>query len=1229
MDERLKKTDAKPGRERKKDRMPIFRVLRVVSVFFALAAALVVVAALILANRPEMLGLGETLTAKVSEATGLDCRADGPIEVGIFPAPYIQIYRVTLFAPAGGKGGAQSHPAADAPHAVPTPAAVNATFAANATAFGPGPALSNATRSANATALTAPAPEKEETPAPLLTLSAVRVELSPLPLLWGEIELRLLKLFDPVLDLDALRAMNQPSEGLVFTSAGGAVFEAIDSKTTGQTAPLSPGVNATAAPRLTAVNTSANATAAATPEGAPASPGQELEAAPVYDQAELARLLDMLLNVEISGGVVFERGLQDEKAVLASAINLASDGDDLTLSLRSHALASPRDSASMLELRLRNLSVDNGRIKTGAEVTAALNTLGQSLRPEIRAGLSYDPVRQNLEIADFFLAMEKLRISGQFTAGFSNGEFSVAGHLEHAGLSLPRWFQFGRNLPGSLQYALDDISGSMDFDLNQDRLEVERMVTRVLGMTLTGRGGTPDFAAPVVVIEGSGPFLDVNALFPEVVDPPPAELPRVHYADPPLVGGEDVDDSDLPEVGHDIIITGKTAQVRKLKVDNLEVRIVPSPRGTQCKFDLGGVAGGKMKADLTVLSGTDKIEIDAELANLAVQTLGQDLFERAPLVAQVGGKARVTAIPDTLSVFFRSMDLDFALKFGPGSLYLRETKRKLVFDSVTASGQGASTPGQDGSDSMLGFAGHWDFLAVSGKEKLKATLKGPLGVDEKTLDLATSGGEINATANAELGFLGLTAKHEVKFSGHFAYDDRARTLNLRKAAINLPYGTAAGDIACKEQGFPAEAWNGAIVLNLPSVRNWLEYMGFDRGAFPEQGLNKGVFTFKFEQGGQKWAIKDVDIFLDEKTKGRLNLSQAGDKSYAFSLNLDAINMDDYYPSRKTSSALPSPKPWDLSGLMKMRAKGDIAIKDLTWRKLHYTDVAAQLTLENAKLHIPASAAFYGGRTTSELKATLEPGRLNAQFSLDFKGAQLGGVTHDLYTDERASGLMNISLLGSGAPSRASEVLTAFSGQWAFDVGAGYFRGKRDEATGKEPSKTQFSAIRASGRMHDGRLETDNFTLSAPGSTDTLGRGHVDIARDTIEMDFDVRMLGIDVPVRLAGPLDSPETTVKSGKLIGNAVGGIGSGLFGLVVDVITLPGKVIMLPFGKEASGGGAAGKDGGAGAGGSSQGGAGSSGSGAGGSGQGGLGGSGDSGGRSSGAGGSRTWGNSGANRH
>lgn len=1164
MAEQRTKPGADAAKPDKKRRTLVRRIVRIFLALFALAAGLAVAAGLILIHRPEMLGLGETLAARVSEATGLDCRAAGPIEMGVFPAPYVQIYRISLFAPEPARtAGASSPPplpvsAANATLPGPVAAAVNATIPANATL------------AANAAIPADPAPETAARPEPLLSLSAVRVELSPLPLLWGEVELRRLKLFDPVLDLDALRAMTATAKPATAEPAA-------------QAAPPQPApANATQGPPAAIAAGSANAanaTALVVPDAFADLPDHQPETAQAYDEADLALLLDMLLHLEISGGAVFERDAQGNRVVLAGGVNLDSGRDGLALSLRSHALASPQDSASLLEVRLRDLAVDNGRIKAAASVAAVLNTLGQSLRPEISGVLVYDPAGQSLEITDFALAMEKLRIKGQLTAAFpTGGGFQVSGHLEHEHLSLPRWFQFGRNLPGSLQYALDDLSGTMDFDLNQDRLVVSHMDANVLGMVLTGTGGTPDFGAPDVVIDAGAPFLDVNLLFPEVTDPPPDNPPRVHYDDPPLVGGAEVDDSDLPDVGHDIIIRGETAEVRQLKVDGLSVRIVPSPRGTQCKFTLGAVAGGKLNADLTVLSGGDKIEIDADLDNLSVQTLGEDLFGRGPLVAEVGGKAKITANPDTLDIFFRSMDLDFALKFGAGSLFLRETNRKLAFNSVTASGQGSSAPGQDGSDSMLTFVGNWNFQAVSGKEKLRGTLHGPVSVDERTLDLAVHGGDLNAAANAELGFLGLNSGHEVKFTGRFDYDDRARTLNLRKASIALPYGAAVGDIACKEQGFPGEAWSGSMVLTLPSVLNWLEYMGFDKGDMPEHGLNNGVFDFKFEQSGQKWAIKDVDLVMDDKTKGRLNLSQAADNSYAFSLNLDFIDMDQYYPSRKTSSALPAPHPWDLNRLIKMRAKGDIVIKDMAWRKLHYTNVTSRVTLENGRLRIPTTAEFYGGQNRADLDATLEPNRLNARFSLEFKGAQLGGITRDLYADERASGPINVSLQASGAPTRSSEVLTAFDGQWAFDVGKGYFRGKRDANTGKEPEKTEFSAIRASGRLHDGRLETDNFMLSAPGSTVTTGRGQVDIARDTIDMDFEVRMLGIDVPVRLTGPLDAPETKVKSGKLIGNAVGGIGSGLFGLVVDVITLPGKVIMLPFGggKNNSGKNDSGKNGG-----------------------------------------------------
>ncbi len=1122
----------------------IIRALRILLVLFALLAVFLLAAGAVVVNRPELLGLAGRLENGLAEVTGLECKVAGPVEIGVFPLPYAQIYRVAMFAP-GPSAPEPSAPAENAPGGI--------IPAANATARGGAEASTPAVQNG-----TAPAPADGSEPAPkrrpLLTLSAARAEVRLIPLLWGEVDLRELKIFDPVLDLEVLREYQsasakaaRPAQGS-DVGAAGAVSQA-DLPSANATASL----NATRpapAPEVVDASSSLHNSSAKAPGAS--EPGES---------EKLAKLLDLLLDTEIRGGVILDNKATGERRLLASGINLEAGGDDILLSLNSSLLAEPGQRPLNLRISLKDISLRGNELTSRARIDADFDIYDQSLRPEISADLTYDIAEQSMKATNFALALEKLRIKGNFTVVFPDEGFSAIGHLEHEHLSLPRWFRFGRNLPGSLQYALDDASGSMDFDLNQDRLKVSNMVTRVLGMTLTGSGGTADFSKPEVLIDAKSPFLDVNVLFPEVIDPPVENPPRVHYAMQPLVGADGVDESDLPDVGYDIRIAGDTVPVRKLKVENLAVRIVPSPRGTQCLFSLGRVAKGEMSADLTVLGDEHKIEIDARPKNLAVEILGQDLFESAPLQALVSGRAKVKANPNTLDEFFRTMDVDFDLAFGKGGLVLYRSGRKLVFDSAAASGVGASTAGQSASNTMLTFIGNWNFNAVSGKEKIKATLKGQIGIDEESLDLAAYGGSLSATTNPNMAFLGLDPGKESKFTGLFDYDDRVSTLALRKAVFNLPYGTAKGDVSSRNFGLASEAWSGAISLALPSTRAWLGYMGFAADDLPEGGLGKGLFSFKFEQSGSKWSIKETDILLDDKVKGKLDIAQLGDKNYAFTARLESLNLDDYYPSHKNYSLLPSPRPWDFSGAVKMRVKGDIGVKDLAWRKLHYTNFAAQVALEGGKFHIPAGAEFYGGRNQADIAGTLEAGRANCQFKLDFKGAQLSSITRALYDDERASGPLNISLLANGSPTRASEILTAFSGNWAFDVGAGYFRGKRDEVTGKEPSKTQFSAIRASGLLRDGRLESDNFTLSAPGSTDTVGRGYVDMAKNAIEMDLLVRMLGIDVPVRLYGSLDAPQTSVKSGQLIGNAVGGIGSGLFGLVVDVITLPGKVITLPF--------------------------------------------------------------------
>lgn len=1129
----------------------IIKTLRVMLMLFAIFAALALVAGAIIVNRPEMLGLGERVERGLAEATGLECRVVGPVEIGVFPLPHVQIYRVSLLAPATAPGSGASE--ARGSFGV---AASNATAPGGDELSSPG--AHNGTTSAPGGGLGRGGAQER---LPLLSLSAVRADFRAIPLLWGEVKLREIKLFDPILDLDALRVYlaAQPKSLSSESTAALGVNPTPDPTTTAGS------LNATAA-------VSSNSTAKASippPQDSPAARDSSHSATPgpEKDSSEsLVKLLELLLNTEIRGGVVLERKASGERKLLVSGFSLVRDGDALVLSLRSDILTEPGERPLNLKLRLNKPEVREGSLSAQAQLFADFDIYKQSLRPEIFADLTYSMAEQRLEAKNFILSLEKLRINGSFTATVLGQGISVIGHLEHEHLSLPRWFRFGRNLPASLQYALDDLSGMMDFDFNQDRLKVSNMVTHVLGMTLSGTGGTPDFSKPEVVIEARAPSLDVNLLFPEVVDPPPKNLPRVHYSMQPLVGAEGVDDSDLPDVGYDIRIVGDTAFVRKLKVENLSVDIVPSSRGTQCLFNLGRVAGGTLSADLTVLEDEPKIEIDAKPKDLAVDVLGQDLFERAPLQAVVSGKAKVKADPDTLDKFFRSMDVDFDLAFGPGSLTLHATNRKLVFDSVTASGKGASKPGQDASDPMLTFIGNWNFGALSDKEKVSAALKGPLGVDEKNLDLAVEGGSVNAAANTDMPFLGLDSRHESKFTGIFDYNDKASTLSLRKGVITLPYGVAKGDFYCKQRGSASESWSGSVSLDLPSTRVWLGYMGFTNEDLPPEALGKGSFAFRFDQSAKGWSIKETNILIDDKVKGKLDLAQIGDKSYTFSLRLDSINLDEYYPPHKNYSILPSPRPWDLSGVMKMRVKGDLRVRDLAWRKLHYTDFLAQAVLEGGKFHVPVSAGFYGGRNQIDLAGTVEPARINSQFKLEFRGAQLGSITRELYNDERASGPLNISLSAAGAPTRASELLTAFSGNWAFDVGAGYFRGKRDAATGKEPAKTQFSGIKASGLLRGGRLESDNFTLSSPGSTDTVGRGYVDIVKDAIDMDLEVRMLGITVPVRLYGSLDEPKTSVKSGQLIGNAVGGIGSGLFGLVVDVITLPGKVLTLPFGNNDS---------------------------------------------------------------
>lgn len=164
---------------------------------------------------------------------------------------------------------------------------------------------------------------------------------------------------------------------------------------------------------------------------------------------------------------------------------------------------------------------------------------------------------------------EHAEISGELT-GWKERSPSFSGRAEVRRFSLPRWFGFARKMPGGLQNALNDISGTMDFLLTSRGIEASRLEARILDMTLTGSGGCANFREPDIRITGHAGAVDLNPLFPEI---------NGHKPDRPILPPPAVpltEDESPAKVGYDIHLTADRADIWKLSAGKVDCHIIPA-----------------------------------------------------------------------------------------------------------------------------------------------------------------------------------------------------------------------------------------------------------------------------------------------------------------------------------------------------------------------------------------------------------------------------------------------------------------------------------------------------------------------------------------------------------------------------------------------------------------------------------------------------------------------------
>ena len=88
------------------------------------------------------------------------------------------------------------------------------------------------------------------------------------------------------------------------------------------------------------------------------------------------------------------------------------------------------------------------------------------------------------------------------------------------------------------------------------------------------------------------------------------------------------------------------------------------------------------------------------------------------------------------------------------------------------------------------------------------------------------------------------------------------------------------------------------------------------------------------------------------------------------------------------------------------------------------------------------------------------------------------------------------------------------------------------------------------------LETKS--LSVDGSMLSMtGKGQINFLRDTVNMDLDVRLAGVHVPIKVSGPFDHISTNFKSGQFVAGNLLNILEGIVSLPLTIITLPGKLM------------------------------------------------------------------------
>ena len=355
---------------------------------------------------------------------------------------------------------------------------------------------------------------------------------------------------------------------------------------------------------------------------------------------------------------------------------------------------------------------------------------------------------------------------------------------------------------------------------------------------------------------------------------------------------------------------------------------------------------------------------------------------------------------------------------------------------------------------------------------------------------------------------------------------------------------------------------GPLTLERFSPRALMTALAIDPPETTDDGVLRRV------SGGGTLSLTDTSAALsnaqveldDSRLTGSVMIENFSAPAYAFSLELDAIDLDRYLPPAEDPSvaadagdtAAETALPVDL--IRGMTATGDLKVKRLTLGDLPFDGLELGLSAGGDQLRLsPMRATVLDGNYEGDVR--IDARQPKPRLSVDERiiGLDLGKLASLMWERDNVSGTLGGRFTLAGRGQTLSEIRTDLDGNITFELADGALLGtdlwyqiRRARALFKQqpvppapsPARTEFSTVRGTASVNDGIASNDDLFAELP-FLQLTGKGKVDLGSGTVDYGLRARVLErpefltgataeeLDeyteavIPLRITGPVAAP------------------------------------------------------------------------------------------------------------